>query len=81
MEEQKWAIPKAGETVRFPDTKAILPVKGAWVPWIGPNGRYWRRRQIDGSITIHDEQPVEASTEKSKKVVHQKEEVTSDDSI
>lgn len=37
--------------VRFPGNKAILPVDGAWVPWTGKDGRYWRRRFIDDSIT------------------------------
>lgn len=56
--EQKWAIPKKGINVRFPISKAILPEAGGYVPWIGPEGRYWRRRLREGSITILDKAPV-----------------------
>lgn len=55
--EQKWAIPKKNTLVRFPGSKAILPEKGGLVPWIGPEGRYWRRRLREQSITILDKAP------------------------
>lgn len=36
--------------VRYPNNMVILPKTGGWVPWIGRDGRYWRRRFKDGSI-------------------------------
>lgn len=44
--------PKAGVVVRFPRNYAILPEAGAMVPWIGPDGRYWRRRVACGDVEI-----------------------------
>ena len=44
--------PKEGLKVRYPRNYAILPEAGAAVPWIGADGRYWRRRFKVGDITI-----------------------------
>ncbi len=44
--------PKKGNIVRYPRTYAVLPDVGASVPWIGPDGRYWRRRLNTGDIEI-----------------------------
>lgn len=32
--------------------KLILPVDGAVKPWVGPQGRYWRRRVNDGTVLV-----------------------------
>jgi hypothetical protein len=55
--EVKWAVPKADTIIRDPRTKAILPPVGGFVPWIGPEGRYWRRREREGSIIIFNDKP------------------------
>ena len=47
--ETKFLVPKAGLLIRDPVSKNILPAEGAVKPWIGPEGRYWRRRVNDGS--------------------------------
>lgn len=48
---QKWLIPKK-KIVRDPRTKQALDAKGEWKPWIGPEGRYWRRRVKCGDADI-----------------------------
>lgn len=48
----KFVIPKEGlivRTPRFPYTP--LAKEGGWVPWIGPDGRYWRKRLRTGDVT------------------------------
>lgn len=45
-------IPAEGQIVRDPISKDPLPVAGQVKPLIGPEGRYWRRRLRDGSVTI-----------------------------
>ena len=50
--EFKFIRPIKGLLVRDPLTKAIIPKTGATVPWIGPEGRYWRKRLHDKSIRI-----------------------------
>jgi hypothetical protein len=53
MEEHtQWLIPLEGLLVRDPITKSILPKEGSYCTWIGPQGRYWRRRVTDGSVII-----------------------------
>jgi len=59
MEGMKWAIPKPDIIVRDPRNKTILPTGGAYVMWTGPEGRYWRRRNNDGSISVSDNKPEE----------------------
>ncbi len=49
--ETKFLVPKAGLLIRDPVSKNILPAEGAMKPWIGPEGRYWRRRVNDGSCS------------------------------
>lgn len=56
--EQKYAVPKKDVLVRDPATKHPLPEVGGYVPWIGPVGRYWRRRAKEGSIIVTEEKPV-----------------------
>jgi len=54
--ETKFVLPKEGLLIRFPKApKTILPVTGATVPWIGPEGRFWRRRNMDGSIIVFED--------------------------
>jgi hypothetical protein len=55
--EVKFLIPSNGQIVRDPMSKQILPVEGMVKPWIGPEGRYWRRRANDGSVIVLDERP------------------------
>lgn len=52
MEERKYLIPGKGMIVRDPRTKIALPEEGMVVDWIGPIGRYWRRRVNEGSCFI-----------------------------
>jgi len=40
----KFLIPKKGLIVRDPISKVPLSVEGEWKTFIGPEGRYWRRR-------------------------------------
>jgi hypothetical protein len=40
--------PRQGLIVRDPSTLIPLPAEGASVTWIGPAGRYWRRRKNCG---------------------------------
>lgn len=51
-EFQKWLIPREGLVVRDPRTKAPLPPEGMLKDWIGPEGRYWRRRIKVGDVII-----------------------------
>lgn len=44
--------PKVGVLVRYPRNYAILPEAGAVVPWVGADGRYWRRRLNTGDVVI-----------------------------
>lgn len=41
-----------GGMVRDPLQRTVLPENGAWVAWVGKDGKYWRRRLNDGSIVI-----------------------------
>jgi len=52
MAEQVYLYPKEGQIVRDPMDKNPLPVTGAWKPYIGPAGRYWRRRIKDGDAIV-----------------------------
>lgn len=59
MAEQKYAIPVKGKIHRFPgEPKIILPETGGWIPWIGPKGRFWRRRLKEGTIKVFDKAPI-----------------------
>jgi len=52
MNQSELLIPGKGLLVRDPVTKDILPESGEVKPLIGSEGRYWRRRINDGSVTI-----------------------------
>ncbi len=67
--EHKFIIPKDGVNIRDPLSKEIIPKEGLYVPWTGPHGRFWRRRENDGSITVYDEKPI---IEKKEEVKHDK---------
>ena len=62
----KWVIPAEGLVVRDPRTKAVLPPIGMYKPWTGPEGRYWRRREKDGSIIIGTPPKVKAGIVKKE---------------
>ena len=51
-EEQKFLIPNFDLLIRDPDTKQFLAKEGEYKPWIGPAGRYWRRRVRSGECSI-----------------------------
>lgn len=53
-EEMKFVVPTEGLLVRDPRTFNALPPEGMLVPWIGPEGRYWRRRVADGSCILSE---------------------------
>jgi len=55
--EEKFIIPLKGLIVRDPRSKNILPECGAIKPWIGPEGRYWRRQVAVGSCKMLEEAP------------------------
>ena len=50
--EFRYVKPKNDLIVRIPRSYAILPESGGVVPWVGPEGRYWRRRLKDDSVEI-----------------------------
>lgn len=55
--EERYAIPVKDILVRDPISKYPFPEGGGYVPWIGPVGRYWRKRFKEGSIIIYDKKP------------------------
>ena len=48
----KILIPKEGLIVRDPGNFNPLAEAGEEKPWIGKEGRYWRRRVKDGTVSI-----------------------------
>ena len=52
--ETAFLVPGENLLVRDPVSKTPLAAKGEVKPLIGPEGRYWRRRIRDGSVTIKD---------------------------
>jgi len=50
--ETKYLKPREGLLIRDPATMVPLPAEGEIKPWIGPEGRYWRRRVNFGDVTI-----------------------------
>ena len=57
-----------GLIVRYPRDKTILPESGGVVPWVGADGRYWRRRLMVGDVVIASQPKVvkEIKEEKPK---------------
>ena len=54
-EHQKYVKPGSpGLMVRFPggSKDTVLPEEGGYVPWVGSDGRYWRRRLASGDVVI-----------------------------
>ena len=45
-------IPQKGLLVRDPVNFTPLAENGEMKPWVGREGRYWRRRVNDGTVTI-----------------------------
>ncbi len=62
--EEKFLIPQKGLIVRDPRSKNILPESGAIKPWIGPEGRYWRRQVAVGSCAMFEEEPAKPKLSK-----------------
>ena len=54
--ETKFVVPRLGCRIRYPKSPhTILLDSGDVVPWIGPEGRFWRRRNNDGSIDVYED--------------------------
>ena len=50
--EFRYVKPKNGLLVRFPRSYTALPESGGVVPWVGADGRYWRRRLRVGDVEV-----------------------------
>jgi hypothetical protein len=72
MEGYRFLIPKKGLLVRDPTDKNALPEKGAFKPWIGKEGTYWRRRVIDGSVSIGKKDQPKKKTLQKKDIRREK---------
>lgn len=63
-EHQRFLVPRVGLTVRDPATKIPLGEKGGWKPWVGVDGRYWRRRVACGDANLGEpESPEQIDSE------------------
>ena len=51
-EFKRWLVPIEGVLLRHPRTGTVVSKAGGWVPWIGADGRYWRRRVRFGEAVI-----------------------------
>ena len=60
---EKFLIPREGLVIRDPRTKTPLGKEGELKPWIGPEGRYWRRRVSCGDVFLK-EFPIEKPARK-----------------
>ncbi len=49
-----YLIPLHGLIVRDPLTKETLPQAGEVKPLVGAEGRYWKRRILDGSVKVRE---------------------------
>lgn len=83
--EFRYVKPRNDLLVRFPRSYAILPEIGGVVPWVGSDGRYWRRRFRDGDVEIAT-QPKPEKEEKVpkpnyKKLSGDEEEVNNDNIV
>jgi len=65
----KFVVPQPGLIVRMPENMAAIPESGATVPWIGPEGRYWRKQARNNAITVFDEPPHSEAQVANKKRV------------
>jgi len=50
--------------VRDPRSMKPLPESGGVKPWVGPQGRYWRRKVAEGSVIIGKPPVTKSATEK-----------------
>ena len=46
----------------FPHSGRELPEAGAWCPWVGKKGNFWRRRVAEGSA-VEGKPPVVSAVE------------------
>ena len=79
--EERYVFPKKGMLVRDPRSKKPLPEKGTIVPWIGPVGRYWRRRFNEGSIGIKIQEEIIKKEEAAAEVIEEEAAVEEDDNL
>ena len=63
-----------GLIVRYPGDKSILPEIGGVVPWVGAEGRYWRRRFNCGDVVIASQPKIKKDFEEDKSKKKLKEE-------
>lgn len=69
MEEfRKWATPREGVLIRDPKSKQLMPSTGFYVPWVGAEGRYWRRRANCGDITISESEEIKKEIKIENKI-------------
>jgi len=64
---EKFLIPAKGLVVRDPRTMSPLANKGELKPWIGPEGRYWRRRVTCGDVILREPPVVKIESVKTDK--------------
>lgn len=60
----RFLVPLAGLIVRDPVTLAPLQPQGEWKPWIGAEGRLWRKRLRQGVVTVGE--PPKSAPQRSK---------------
>lgn len=67
----KYVKPKyKGLIVRYPNNMVALPETGGWVPMIGRDGRYWRRRLYIDKMVVECQPPKKVVTKIEKKGGH-----------
>lgn len=71
--EYRFIKPRPGLLLRDPHTYSPIPETGAVVPWVGPHGRYWRRRVNCGDCFIATP-PKEIKPETKKNLKKEKQE-------
>ncbi len=62
----KFFLPREGQLVRHPVTKAIIPEGGGMIDWTGPIGRFFRKRVKDGDGTVSDSRTGKVIVEEKK---------------
>ena len=71
-ESVRFLVPKEGVMVRDPDTLTPLSESGEWKTFIGPSGRYWRRRVNCGDVEVKDPLAQEVEPEKAEETFYKR---------